>query len=130
MKKIFLLSFLLFSFAKANEAIRCDLNFKKLSACAEIDWVYGPYLDQYTSFNVKYSENAAITSIKVIPWMVMKDHEHGSRPVNMTKIGERDFLVDKAYFMGGMMGTWYIKVQLFNAQNQMIDEDKLPVTFK
>ena len=109
---------------------RCDVSFAKSSVCANIDWVYGPYLDQYSSAKISLSEDTNVKSIKIIPWMVMSGHEHGSRPVVLSKTGDYDYLVEKAYFMGGMVGTWYLKIQLLNQQNAIIDENRYLIEFK
>lgn len=109
---------------------RCDMKFSKTSVCANIDWVYGPYLDQYNSAKISLSENNQVSSIQVIPWMVMGAHEHGSRPVVLTKTGDREFLIEKAYFMGGMDGKWFFKVQLNDSKNTLIEENKYLIEFK
>jgi hypothetical protein len=109
---------------------RCDVKFSKSSVCANIDWIYGPYLDQYCSAKITLSENDHVSAIKIIPWMVMGSHEHGSRPVILTQTSDREFLVDKAYFMGGMEGQWYFKIQLNNSNNSLIEETRYLIEFK
>ncbi len=104
---------------------RCDLKFSKVNTCVNFDWVYGPFFDQYNSVKVSYNENPEITNIKVIPWMVMQHgHEHGSRPVVMTKTGDREFLIDKIFFMGGMMGEWFLRIQLLDSNNAVLEEQR------
>ena len=119
---------LLTSIAFADD--RCDVKFSKTSLCANIDWIYGPYLDQYNSAKISLSENDKVASIKVIPWMVMSNHEHGSRPVVLTKTGDREFLIEKAYFMGGMDGSWFFKIQLNDSTNNLIEEARYLLEFK
>lgn len=109
---------------------RCDISFNNTAVCANIDWIYGPYLDQYSSAKISLTANTNVKSIKVIPWMVMSGHEHGSRPIVLTKTGDYEYLVEKAYFMGGMVGTWYFKVQLFNQQNALLEENRYLIQFK
>lgn len=123
-----LMTFLTLNLAFSSE--RCDLKFTQTSVCANIDWIYGPYLDQYNSAKISISENNTIGSIKVIPWMVMNSHEHGSRPVVLTKTGDREYLIEKAYFMGGMQGQWFFKVQLNDLNNKLIEESRILVEFK
>ncbi len=109
---------------------RCDLTFIKTNTCVNFDWVYGPYLDQYNSVKVSYQETINVTAIKVIPWMVMQHgHEHGSRPVTMTKTGDREFLIDKIFFMGGMIGEWYLRVQLLDSKNVILEEQRQLIKF-
>lgn len=109
---------------------RCDLTFTKTNTCVNFDWVYGPFLDQYNSVKVSYQETIDVKSIKVIPWMVMQHgHEHGSRPVTMTKTGDREFLIDKIFFMGGMIGEWYLRVQLLDSKNVILEEQRQLIKF-
>jgi len=124
---LFLLSLMSLSLI-ANE--RCDLSFPKSNTCVNFEWVYGPYLDQYNTIKISYRETLDATSIKVIPWMVMQHgHEHGSRPVTMTQTGDREFLVDKIFFMGGMMGEWYLRVQLLDSKNSILEEQRQLIKF-
>lgn len=118
------------SFTPAFADDRCDIKFSKTSVCANINWMYGPYLDQYNSAKLSLSENDQVGSIKVIPWMVMSNHEHGSSPVVLTKTGDREFLIEKAYFMDGMDGIWFLKIQLNDLKNALIEETKYPIEFK
>ena len=109
---------------------RCDLTFTKTNTCVNFDWVYGPFLDQYNSVKVSFQESNEVEAIKVIPWMVMQHgHEHGSRPVTMTKTGDREYLVDKIFFMGGMVGDWYLRVQLLDSKNTILEEQRQLIKF-
>ncbi|MDO9183176.1 MAG: hypothetical protein Q7U04_12245 [Bacteriovorax sp.] len=130
MMKLLITIFALISmnFTFADE--RCDVKFTKTSICANIDWIYGPYLDQYNSAKISLSENDKVVTIKVIPWMVMSNHEHGSRPVVLTKTGDSEFLIEKAYFMGGMDGSWFFKIQLNDSTNNLIEEARYHLEFK
>jgi hypothetical protein len=134
MKKLITYTLLLaylftFSSVKAFEIQRCDLLLSKTSTCANFDWIYGPYLDQYNSLKITLSDNSNYKSLKVIPWMVMSSHEHGSKPVTLTQTGANEYLVEKAYFMGGMKGEWYLKLQLLDDKNTIIDENRFPIKF-
>ncbi len=127
MKSLFAIAIILTTFSSTNLFAndRCDLKFNKVNTCVNFDWVYGPYFDQYNSVKVSYDENLEITNLKVIPWMVMQHgHEHGSRPVVMTKTSDREFLVDKIFFMGGMMGEWYLRIQLLDSNNDILEEQR------
>lgn len=128
MKNLLAMALLISSF-NLFAADRCDLKLEKSNVCANFTWVYGPLLDQYNSVKIEYTENSQVSSIKVIPWMVMHGHEHGSRPVVLTKTGDREYLVDKIFFMGGMQGEWYLKVQLLDSQNKLIEEARKLIEF-
>lgn len=105
---------------------RCDFSFPNNKVCAELNWVYGPFYDQENSFRVSLTNSTQFTSIKVIPWMVMHGHEHGSGPVKMKAIGQNEFQIDNAHFIGGMMGDWFIRLQLLNG-TQVVEETRLKV---
>lgn len=61
--------------------------------------------------------------------MVMPSHEHGSRPVVLTKLGDREYLAEKAYFMGGMDGQWFLKIQLLDADKINLEETRYLINF-
>ena len=105
---------------------RCDFSFPNNKVCAELNWVYGPFYDQENSFRVSLTNSTHFTAIKVIPWMVMHGHEHGSGPVKMKAIGQNEFQIDNAHFIGGMMGDWFIRLQLLNG-TQVVEETRLKV---
>lgn len=129
MKTIVVLMAFISSMAMAQT--RCDLNFKVTQLCAQIDWIYGPFLDQNNSLTISVNKNDAVKSIKVIPWMVMSEgHEHGSRPVKMSVTSELEYRIENAYFMGGMMGDWFLKVQLLDTNGKLLEEAKAPISFK
>ena len=122
----FLSLFSTLSFANS----RCDISFDQNKVCAQLDWIYGPYFDQNNSAKISIDPSAAFDSIKVIPWMVMMGgHEHGSRPVKLTAQGANEFLIENAYFMGGMSGEWYFKIQLLK-NNSVIEEKRTKITMK
>ena len=133
MKKIYfyslLLTFILLSTKTVLAEERCDVKFSQTNVCANIDWIYGPFLDQYTSAKISHSENNNVVSLKVIPWMVMANHEHGSRPVLLTKTSDREYLVEKAFFMGGMEGHWFFKIQLLDVNKKVLEESRYSIVF-
>lgn len=122
-----ILTFLSINIAIADE--NCGIKFEKTNVCANIEWIYGPYLDQYNSAKISLTNIENFTSIKVIPWMVMSSHEHGSRPVTLTKTSDNEYLIEKAYFMGGMQGTWFFKVQLLK-DTTVLEEVRTAIQFK
>ncbi len=125
---------LLLSLATSALACAPERTLLKSNTCAELKWVYGPFLNQYNEAIVTLnplneSDNTTPSKIKIIPWMVMAGHEHGSRPVTQTNISDNEFRVEKIYFMGGMMGTWYLKVQALENNGTLKEEIKIPVEF-
>lgn len=130
-KKVIILTSLIFAtigLVKAED--NCPIVFPKTNSCAKLEWIYGPYLDQYNSAKISYSSNSQISKIKIIPWMVMSSHEHGSRPVVLTQTGDKEFLIEKAYFMGGMDGSWFFKIQLLDSNNIVLEEVRTLIEFK
>ena len=122
MKTLFLAfaSAILFSSAYACES--GEIAFEKNNLCAKIHWITGPSANLYNSATITLSNNTDL-KLNVIPWMVMEGgHEHGSRPVTITNVSPTDYLVEKLYFMGGMMGEWYLKLQLVNDQKVVVEE--------
>jgi hypothetical protein len=125
MKTILLLTSLIFSTTTFADS-RCDFTFPNSKVCAELNWLYGPYFDQENSFRISLTNSTQYNAIKVIPWMVMHGHEHGSGPVKMKTIGQNEFQIDNAHFLGGMMGDWFIRLQLLNGI-QVVEEARLKV---
>lgn len=122
MKKILLFVFLS-SFTSALMACEPgEVQFVKNNLCAKLSWLTAPAFNQYSSVAVSINENTDL-KLNVIPWMVMTGgHEHGSRPVVITNSSPTDYLIEKIYFMGGMKGEWYLKLQLLNAEKVVIEE--------
>ena len=133
MKKIYFNSLFLIFISLSSLSVqadeRCDVKFSQNNVCANVDWVYGPFLDQYTSAKIIHSENNNVVTLKVIPWMVMANHEHGSRPVVLTKTSDREYLVEKAFFMGGMEGSWFFRIQLLDTNKKVLEEARYPIMF-
>lgn len=117
---IFSLFFLCF-FTSAFACEQGEISFPENKVCATVSWISGPVLNQFSSANIHISETHL--KLNVIPWMVMNNgHQHGSRPVSTTVISPNEYLVEKIYFMGGMMGDWFLKMQLVDDQNNIIEE--------
>lgn len=121
MKTLFLALFFTSIFSKASACEQGEINFIKNNICAKIDWIKGPSLNEFNTISVNLSENANL-KLNVLPWMVMGSHEHGSRPISITAISPTDYLVEKIYFMGGMQGQWYLRLQLLNDQKVVVEE--------
>ena len=122
MKKLLLFVFLS-SFTSALFACEPgEVSFAKTNLCAKISWITAPAFNQYTSAAISLNENTDL-KLNVIPWMVMSGgHEHGSRPVVITSSSPTDYLIEKIYFMGGMKGEWYLKMQLLNDKKEVVEE--------
>ena len=127
MKNIFLCLLLMSFFTKAYACEQGEINFAQNNICAKINWLTGPTFNQLNTASISLSENKDL-KLNVIPWMVMNVHEHGSRPVVMTSISPTEYLVEKIYFMGGMQGQWYLKLQLLNDQSIVLEEVRTPVS--
>ena len=121
MKHLLLILLFLSFFTKAYACEQDEINFVENNICAKLNWITGPTLNEFNSINVSLSENKNL-KLNIIPWMVMSSHEHGSRPVVMTTLSPTEYLVEKIYFMGGMHGQWYLKLQLLNDQNIVVEE--------
>lgn len=123
--KTFVFSFFTICFlSNLNACETGEIAFPKNNLCAKLEWIKGPSFNQYNSISVILSDVTAL-KLNVLPWMVMgAGHEHGSRPVVITAQSNRDYFVEKIYFMGGMMGEWYLKFQLLNDQKEVIEESQ------
>ena len=126
MKTLFLALMFVSFFTKAYACEQGEINFVKNNICARVDWVKGPSINEFNTVVVNLSEDKDLT-LNVIPWMVMMGHEHGSRPVAIKAVTPRDYLIEKIYFMGGMNGQWYLKLQLLNDKKEVIEEVRSPV---
>lgn len=123
--------FLAFAAAAFNiKAYACEqgeIGFSGNNVCAKVEWQNTPVFNQYINATVTLKNNENYT-LNVIPWMVMAmGHEHGSRPVVMTAVSPSDYLVEKIYFMGGMKGDWFLRLQLLNDKKQVVGESRMKV---
>lgn len=126
MKTLFLALMFVSFFTKAYACEQGEINFVKNNICARVDWVKGPSINEFNTVVVNLTEDKDLT-LNVIPWMVMMGHEHGSRPVTIKAVTPRDYLIEKIYFMGGMNGQWYLKLQLLNDKKEVVEEVRTPV---
>jgi hypothetical protein len=119
MKKLFLLASLFITSAYACQ--QDEIKFPQNNVCAKLNWITGPFFDQFNSASISLSETNF--KLNVLPWMVMTNgHDHGSRPVVLTTIAPREYLVEKIYFMKGMQGNWFLRLQLINEKKEIIEE--------
>lgn len=126
MKTLFLALMFVSFFTKAYACEQGEINFVKNNICARVDWVKGPSINEFNTVVVNLSDDKDLT-LNVLPWMVMMGHEHGSRPVAIKAVTPRDYLIEKIYFMGGMNGQWYLKLQLLNDKKEVVEEVRSPV---
>ena len=99
-----------------------EISFPQSDLCAKVEWLQGPNYNQFNSIEISLNKESTY-KLNIIPWMVMSEgHEHGSRPVKITATSSTHYIVEKIYFMGGMMGDWYLRFQLLNADNSVLEE--------
>lgn len=121
MKIIILLSLLisLSSFAKDENCIAIT----KDQLCIQLEWTEGPFLGAYSKNTVRFKDlkhstpektvyRAPKESIQFFGWMVMANHEHGTRPVTTSILESGVYENTKIFYMGGMMGSWHFKLKL------------------
>lgn len=122
MKTIFLFAALsLFSISTQACEVG-ELTFPNSDLCAKVEWLQGPSYNQYNSMEVTLNKETSL-KLNVVPWMVMSGgHEHGSRPVKLNANSSTEYSVEKIYFMGGMVGEWYLRFQLLNSENNVVEE--------
>lgn len=127
MKIVFLAIAAVFFNIKAYACEQGEIAFSQNNVCAQLEWQTTPVFNQYTSATVTLKNNHAYT-LNVIPWMIMaQGHEHGSRPVVITSVSANDYLIEKIYFMGGMKGEWFLRLQLMNAKKEVVEEGRIKV---
>lgn len=127
MKIVFLTIVAVFFNIKAYACEQGEIAFSQNNICAEVQWQTTPVFNQYTSATITLKNNQTYT-LNVIPWMVMaQGHEHGSRPVTITNVSPNDYLIEKIYFMGGMKGEWFLRLQLLNDKKQVVEEGRMRV---
>ncbi len=126
--KSYLLS-LLFVTLFVSTSYACEegeLSFPQTKTCAKINWINGPSFNQYNNASVTLKNNQGL-KLNIFPWMVMGGgHEHGSRPVKITEISPDDYLIEKIYFMGGMKGDWFLRLQLLKGI-EIVEEVRVKV---
>lgn len=126
MKNVLVLIFFIINLniAQAKSRPMCDIAFKKISLCANIQFVDGISRKSDAKFTVNYTslKNGKPVSLDSEPqvklWMVMKNgHEHGSEPLKITKKKEGVYLHENAWFL--MLGEWKVFI---TAKNNGISE--------
>jgi hypothetical protein len=122
MKTLFLSIITAFLFTSAYACETNEINFEKNNLCVKVEWIVGPTLNEFNSLSVTLS-NESTLKLKVIPWMVMAGgHEHGSRPVTINATSTQNYIIEKIYFMGGMMGDWFLRFQLIDNSGAVVEE--------
>ena len=113
--KFLVLLFIVFSFtARASEC----LYQTQERLCIQLQWIDGPFLDAYSKNKVTFQSidtkefKTPSVPVKFYAWMKMGSHQHGSKPIQTTLTQEGMFENTNIFFMGGMMGTWELKVKV------------------
>lgn len=98
----------------------CDLLLAESNTCIEYSWTKGPFLNErqernFSELIVKFfdAEDTAETAISkeevtILPWMIMPNMEHGTRPVVTTQLENGSYRVSEI-FLKKMMGYWEIR---------------------
>lgn len=109
----------------SSSVFACEVGevvFPKTELCAKVLWVEGPSYNQYNTIEVTINKDTPL-KLNVIPWMVMSGgHEHGSRNVKLTEYSSTNYSVEKIYLMGGMVGDWFLRFQLLDSDNVVVEE--------
>ena len=117
MKGFILLIVIFISTAQA-ECLKLDNE----QICAKTEWTHGPILGEFNSNIVKFIDlDKSNTFIEIYTdplypvefygWMIMGRHQHGTRPVIVTKLEPGVYKVEKIFFMSGMSGTWQFNLK-------------------
>lgn len=130
--KFFIALFLILpSLAFAN----CEYNFKTAKLCTDIKWLTKPVTGKASSFELKFfsaedkskAAKAPSKEVNIYSWMKMSNgHDHGGPGLVVTR-KENTWLVEKARFFGGMSGSWWIRVELKDA-DKVLEMVEIPVT--
>ena len=117
--------FLFATLALSSSLVACEtgeISFPQSDLCAQLEWLQGPTYNQFNNIEISLNKDSNYR-LNIIPWMVMSGgHEHGSRPVKIVASSSTNYVVEKIYFMGGMMGDWYLRLQLLNSDNSVVEE--------
>ena len=103
---------------------RCDILFKAVGACAQINFIVPPNRKKSSDFNLKIfninSQNAkenlisnVAKELKVITWLWMEmpgQEGHGSDTIKLTEQANYNYLGQNVWFL--MEGDWQLHVQL------------------
>lgn len=117
MKALLISLLVTFSFGAVAD---CDLYLEEVDTCVEYTWTEGPFLNvgparDFSELEVKFFaaddvNETAINKefIEVLPWMIMPNMEHGTRPVVTTMLDNGNYLVSEI-LLRKMMGYWEIR---------------------
>lgn len=103
----------------------CVLAFTKSQVCGTVKWQKIPTETETGSFLVKIyplnnsDENLMVFNYDLKIYLWMPSMGHGSSPVQVNKIADNNFLVEKVFFI--MPGDWEIHYKLMS-QGIEIDE--------
>ena len=137
MLKSFLIFILMFPFFQAFA--NCEIEVAELNACAEVKWVDGPYVGQYSKAELAffteqtadgekdYIDLGQEYDLKTFVWMIMEHHQHGGRPITLSQTAKGIYSLDKIFFMGGMKGQWQLRFQLL--KNQQVAHESIITVF-
>ncbi len=106
----------------SDKADLCQLDFKKLNACASIKWETLPTQKDSGSFILQFYSNGADFALTRAPrvFLWMPSMGHGSSPVTVKVISSSAFNVEKVFFI--MPGEWDINVLIQNENGASIDQ--------
>ena len=136
--KSFIFAFILLPLSLSAYEESCPIYFPKQDACAEMNWVHGPYLYHGHSSHKNYSTLDVLfwdrndpsktplqfDFVKIYPWMIMHGMEHGARPVTLSFLPNGHYRVSKILFMKMNHGYWEMRFHLGNENfNPKLDHD-------
>lgn len=121
-------------FSEAN----CPLEFSSENLCAELTWIDGPYLNEESTFEVrfwnKFNPGKLVSpqnEVEMYSWMIMDNgHSHGGPAISWTEESEGLFMVEDArFFMMGMKGYWNIVIRTLDESGSEIQKKMVRVQF-
>ena len=114
-----ILALMIFSLSTISFA-NCDVLLEESNTCVSYEWVKGPFLNvgperNFSELEVKFFDADDITEtaiskeeVQVLPWMIMPNMQHGTRPVVTTELDNGNYLITEI-FLRKMMGWWEIR---------------------
>lgn len=107
---------------------KCALFFQGQGLCLDYQWEIVPQEDQFASMFLTFYLAANSTEyqspqaeVKVELWM--PSMSHGSAPVTVSEISPGHFHAENMSFY--MAGDWEVRIQLKNAQGQIIEQQTI-----
>ncbi|PIK15020.1 FixH family protein [Halobacteriovorax sp. JY17] len=114
-----ILALMIFSLSTLSFA-NCDVFLEESNTCVAYQWTKGPFLNSgaernFSELEVRFfdADDATETAIpkeevEILPWMIMPNMQHGTRPVITTELANGNYLVTEI-FLRKMMGWWEIR---------------------